>query len=170
MSDAFNILQAAIDNENQFILISQDRKGATATLKGNFDFEKDHELAEAEFLYRHAHHALWNATMSDQSFGVRPPLSMRGLADALNKSIAAYDAADDKSDGINPDEPVVIRVEGPNMYGYDDAIYWHVQSCGEAAVGFDGCEDERHEGMELSIMPIGRGFYFNGRRREKTAS
>jgi len=71
-----------------------------------------------------------------------------------------------KRDCINPDAPVVIRVEGPRLDGYDDDLYWHVQSCGGADAGMD--DDEAcHDGMELGIMPIGRDFHSNGCRRKK---
>ena len=167
MKEALDILQAAMDNEHRYVLISEARKGLTVKLRGNLDSEhEDGDMAEAEFLYRHAHSALHSAVMTEHSSGLYRPFSLRKLADALNHCIATYDEAEDKSECINPDEPVVIRMAGPNTYGDDDSIYWHVRSCGGAEVGLDGYEDECHEGVELGVVPIGRGFYFNGRRCE----
>ena len=166
MSEAHNILQAALDNEHPFMLITQGQNGFIFRMTGNLDTEGDRALAEAEFLYRHARLALQSAEVQESSLGLFRPLSMRSLANALNACIAAYEEADDKRDCINPDAPVVIRVEGPRLDGYDEDLYWHVQSCGGADAGMD--DDEAcHDGMELGIMPIGRDFHSNGRRRKK---
>lgn len=110
------------------------------------------------------------------------PQTARGIARALNKTIATWDSRspEEKASGefINPDEPVVLSVPNPEWDGEDDEfgedgsgesrrIHFHVESVGGGGDRDEYGTERGHEGFKIGGMEMDYDkFLSNGRRSQ----